>query len=116
MAVSSPPTRRSNHRASVAVLLGIAAVAAVPGGIAAARELAGIRLVDASWMIPVAFGLGLLAIAFANLARARIQRTLGRAHGEGRARAARFLGALAICVAVSAAISVAFYELLLRLE
>jgi hypothetical protein len=116
MAVSSPPTRRSNHRASIAVLLGLAAVAAVPAGVAAARELAGVRLVDASWTIPIAFGLGLLAIAFANLARARIQRTLGRAGGAGRARAARFLGTVGICVAVSASISVAFYELLLRLE
>jgi len=116
LSTPEPPSRRSNHRASIAVIVGLAAVAAVPAGVAAARQLAGVRLVDASWTIPIAFGLGLLAIGCANLARARIQRTLGRAGGEGRARAARLLGSLGICLALTAAISVAFYELLLRLE
>ena len=110
------PTRSSNHRASFAVLLGLAAVAVVPAGIALARELAGLRLVDASWAIPVGFACGWLAIGFSNLARARIQWTLGRAGGEGRARAARLLGAIGICLAVTASISVGFYELLVRLE
>jgi hypothetical protein len=45
-----------------------------------------------------------------------VQRTAGRAGGEGRARVARTLGVLAICLAVTAAISVGFYELLLHFE
>lgn len=110
------PTASSNHRASLALLLGLAAVAAVPGGIALARQVAGVRLLDASWSIPIAFACGWLAIGVANLARVRVQWTLGRAGGEGRARAARILGTIGICLAVTASISVGFYELLVRLE
>jgi hypothetical protein len=108
--------RRTNHRASFAVLIGLAGVLVIPLAVAAAKQLRSIQLVDASWGIPVAAVLGLLAVGFSNLARARIQWTLGRAGGEGRARAARALGFLAVCIAVTAAISVGFYEVLLRLE
>jgi hypothetical protein len=106
----------SNHRASVAALLGIAAVLTLPAAVAVAQRSAGIALLDAAWAIPVAAGLGFLALATSNLARARIQRTLGRAGGEGRARTARILGVLGLCIAVTAAISVGFYELLLHFE
>ncbi|HEY7208219.1 MAG TPA: hypothetical protein VH416_08245 [Gaiellaceae bacterium] len=98
------------------MLVGVAAVVTVPAGIALAERYANVRLVDASWAIPVAFGLGLLAIALANLARTRIHMTVGRAGGESRARVARILGTLGICLALTASISVGFYELLLRLE
>jgi hypothetical protein len=106
----------SNYRASFAVLFGVAAVFALPAGIALAERYANVKLVDASWAIPVAFALGLVAIALANLARTRVQLTVGRAGGEGRARAARILGTVGICLALTASISVGFYELLLRLE
>ena len=109
------PTRSSNHRASFAVLFGLAAVLVVPAAVAVARQLA-MRLVEAAWAIPVGFACGLLAIGLSNLARVRVQWTLGRAGGEGRARAARVLGTIGICLAVTASISVGFYELLVRLE
>ncbi len=100
----------------MAVLLGIAAVLALPVGIVVAQRSAGIGLIDVAWGIPVAASLGVLALAASNLARTRIQLTVGRAGGEGRARAARILGTVGICLAVTASISVGFYELLLRLE
>jgi hypothetical protein len=106
----------SNHRASFAVVLGVAAVLTVPAGIALAERYASVKLVDASWAIPVAFALGLFAIALGNLARTRSHLTVGRAGGERRARAARILGTLGICLALTASISVGFYELLLRME
>jgi len=109
-------TRGSNHRASVAALLGAVGVLAVPAAIVLAQRSKGVALIDAAWGIPVALGLGFLAIGASNLARVRVQRTVGRAGGEGRARAARILGAVAICIAVTAAISVGFYELLLHFE
>lgn len=108
--------RASNHRASLGVLIGLVAVLAVPAAIAIARQSPSISLIDAAWGIPVAAALGLLAHGFSNLAGLRIQWTVGRAGGEGRARAARALGTLAICIAITAAISVGVYELLLRLE
>ena len=88
----------------------------MPAAIALARRLAGQQLLDASWAIPVAFACGWLAIACANLARVRVQWTLGRAGGEGRAKLARRLAALGLCLAAAATISVVFYEILLRLE
>jgi hypothetical protein len=98
------------------VLLGAAGVVVLPAGILAWRQLGGLALLDISWGIPIGTALGFLAIATSNLARVRVQRTVGRAGGEGRARAARFLGVAAICIAVTAAISVGFYELLLHFE
>jgi hypothetical protein len=108
--------RASNHRASLAVLVGLAADLAIPAGIVLARQSPDVQLIDASWAIPVATALGFLALGVSNLARARVQWTLGRAAGEGRARLARILGTLGLCIAVSASISVGVYELLLRLE
>jgi hypothetical protein len=108
--------RASNHRASVAALLGIGSVLALPVAIVLAQRSKGIGLVDAAWAIPFGAGLGFLALGVSNLARARVQLTVGRAGGEGRARTARILAVLGICLAVTAAISVGFYELLLHFE
>jgi hypothetical protein len=110
------PTRSSNHRASLAVLVGLLAVAAVPAGIVLSGRLAGYDLVDAAYAVPVAMVLGILALLFVRGARGRIQRTLERAGGAGRARFAKILGIAGICFALSGAIAVGFYELLLRLE
>jgi hypothetical protein len=98
------------------VLLGLCAALALPVGLVLARQSRLLRLIDVSWLIPVAALLGLAAFGASNLARARVQRTVGRAGGEGRARAARILAGLGICLAVTAAISVGFYELLLHFE
>jgi hypothetical protein len=108
--------RSSNHRASLALLLGLAAVAAVPSGVALSRQTAGVRLLDAVWAIPVAALCGLAALLFARGAGGRIRWTLERAGGLGRIRVGRLLGIAGICVALSASIAVGFYELLLRLE
>jgi len=108
--------RSSNHRASLALLLGLAAVAAVPAGVALSRQTAGVRLLDAVWAIPVAAVCGLAALLFARGAGGRIRWTLERAGGLGRIRVGRLLGIAGICVALSASIAVGFYELLLRLE
>ena len=98
------------------MLVGVAGVLAVPGAVALAEQSPRIGLIDAAWGIPVSLGLGFLAIGASNLAQVRVQRTVGRAGGAGRARAARILGVVAICIAVTAAISVGFYELLLHFE
>jgi hypothetical protein len=109
-------TRSSNHRASLAVLLGLVAAAAVPAAIALAQRTAGVRILDAVWAIPVAAGFGVAALLLARGAGGRIRSTLERAGGWGRIRLSRILGVLGICCALSAGIAVGFYELLLRLE
>ena len=109
-------TRSSNHRASLAVLLGLVGVLTLPAAVVLARQTAGVRLIDAAWAIPAAALCGVAALLFVRGAHGRIRWTLERAGGAGRARAAMILGVAAICIALSAAIAVGFYELLLRLE
>jgi hypothetical protein len=110
------PIRSSNHRASLALLAGLVALLAVPVAVVLSRQSSGFTLVDAAWAIPVAFGCGVAALLFVRGARGRVRRTLEKAGGTGRARAAVFLAVAGISVALSAAIAVGFYELLLRLE
>jgi hypothetical protein len=107
--------RSSNHRASLAVVLGLAGVLAVPAAIILWRQTTGIALLDTAFAIPVAAICGLASLLFVRGARGRIRLTLERAGGSGRIRLGRILGVAGICVALSASIAVGFYELLLRL-
>jgi hypothetical protein len=110
------PTRSSNARASLAVLLGLLGIAVIPAAVVLSGRSASVSLLDAAWTIPFAFAFGLAALLFARGARGTIARTLERAGGRGRIRAGRALAVAAISVALSASIAVGFYELLLRLE
>jgi hypothetical protein len=94
---------------------GLAAVLALPAAVALA-QISRVRLLQASAAIPVAALLGVAALWLARRAGRRFHRTLGRAGGAGRARAGRFLGLLGLCLAASATISVAFYELLVHYQ
>lgn len=84
----------------------------MPAGVAVARQLRTVDLIDAAYAIPVAAGLGLLAIALSVGARRRVEWTLGRIGGRRLAAAGRILGVLAVCVAVAGAIAIGFFELL----
>jgi hypothetical protein len=108
--------RSSNHRASMAVLLGLVAAAAVPAGIAVARQTAGVSLLDAAWAIPLAAACGVAALLFVRGARGRLRVSLERAGGAGRIRAGFLLAVVGLCLALSGAIAVGFYEVLVRLE
>ena len=59
--------------------------------------------------------LGLIAIVLARGARVKVERTLGRA-GEGAVRWGKWLGTLGLCLGLTAALSLAFYGLLLWAE
>jgi hypothetical protein len=108
--------RMSNHRASLAIVVGLVASVAVPGAILYARQSGRLVLLDAAWAIPVAALCGVLALLFVRGARGRIRQTLERAGGAGRIRAAKILAIAGICFALSGSIAVGLYELLLRLE
>jgi peptidoglycan/LPS O-acetylase OafA/YrhL len=117
MATPSRVARRAaNHRASLAIVLGAIGVAAIPVVVYLSQRSQRIGLLDAAWAIPVAFCSGAGALLFARGARGKIAWSLERSGGRMRIRTARLLGVLAICIALSAAIAVGFYELLLRLE
>ncbi|HET8895139.1 MAG TPA: hypothetical protein VFM96_13680 [Gaiellaceae bacterium] len=109
-------TSRGNRRASAAVVLGAIAAAALPAGIVLANQSARVSLLAAAWAVPVAAVCGVSALLLARGARTQIRVTLDRAGGHRRVRAAVYLGIAGICFALSGAIAVGFYELLLRLE
>jgi hypothetical protein len=109
-------TSPSNHRASLALIAALCGVAAVPVAVGLSRQTGKIHLLDAVWAIPIGMGLSLGALLLARGARGQIRRTLERAGGAGRLRVTRWLAVAGICVALSAAIAVGFYELLVRLE
>ena len=106
------PTPSSNGPARASALVGLVAAAAIPAAVAAAEWLGYYELLHAAAAIPVALVLGVAALVLARRGRERLQRTVGRAGGEGAARAGRILGALAVCLAITASISVGFYVVL----
>jgi hypothetical protein len=87
-------------------------VAAVPAGIALARETRLVTLVNSSGSAAVALLLGLSAIILARRAREHVQITLGRAGGEGAARVGRAFGILGVVIGATAALAIGFYGLL----
>ncbi len=106
----------TNRRATAAALLGGIAALALPAGVVLARQSTSVSLLTAAWAIPIAAVGGVAALLLARGARTQIRVTLDRAGGQGRVRAAVYLGIAGVCFALSGAIAVGFYELLLRLE
>jgi hypothetical protein len=104
------PPRPASARASV--LLGLLAVATMPAAITATRWSDAYDLLHAAAAIPVAALLGLGAIMLARRARSRLAPTLGHARGSRTARFGRLLGLLGFLLALTAAGSVAVYEVL----
>jgi drug/metabolite transporter (DMT)-like permease len=104
---------RSSSRPSLGVLLGLVGVIALPAAIAYSRYSSTFSLVDAAWLIPVAFLGGIAALLLIRGTRGHV-----RFGGERptSARLGRLLGVLGICLATSATIAIAFYEVLLHLE
>jgi hypothetical protein len=97
------------------VLFGLLAVAALPGAIVASRFSERFELVQAAWAIPAAAVLGLSALGLARRARRQLRFTLVRSR-HAAARAGRSLAVVALCLALTAAISVGFYRLLVDFQ
>jgi len=109
-------TRRSNHRASLAVLFGAIAAIAIPAAIELTRKVPGWALLDAVWAIPFAAVASVAALMFERGARGAIARSLDRAGGSSRVQAARILAVTGICFTLSSSIAVGLYEFLLYKE
>jgi hypothetical protein len=110
------PTRSSNPVAAAALVAGLLAVVALPAAIALAQVSSRVKLTQAAVGAPVAAVFGVVALLLARRARRRGERTLGRAGGEGAARAGRVLGVLGLCFAASGAIAIGFYALLVHYQ
>ena len=103
-------------RAAWSAVLGLLATLTLPVAVVATRYSASYDLLHAAFAIPVAAALGIAAIVLARRARALDKATVSGT-GSGRAgRVGRLLGILGLCMAASATISVAVYEVLLAVE
>jgi len=107
---------RGNARAAWSAVLGLLAALTMPLAIVGTRYSSSYELLQAGFAIPIAAALGIAAVVLARNARRYEQATLGRAGGAKRGRAGRLLGILGICMAASATIAVAVYEVLNRLQ
>jgi len=86
-------------------------VLAVPAALALERYTT-VSLFQATYSFPVPIVLGLLAVVQARRARETLERTLGRAGGERRARWGRRLGLLGICLGLTVGLALGFYWIL----
>jgi hypothetical protein len=85
----------------------------LPAAVEVSRRSARISLLDAGYAIPVAFLLGLTALIMARRARENLRWLRLREGGTGVATTAVILAAIVICLALTAALSIGFYELVL---
>lgn len=104
--------RARNPRATASLLVGLLAVSAIPVGVLAAQSLEQITLVQSALAAVLAALLGAAAIVLARRGREVLERTLGRSGGERTARAGKALGVLALWLAGTVTLAVAFYGLL----
>jgi hypothetical protein len=102
----------SNPRAVWAFVLALLALGVLLGAAAAARLMDEVGLAEAAPAVPLGLILSLASLSLARRARFEHQRTLGRVGGTGLTAAARFLGMVALIVAVTASLALAVFAVL----
>ena len=95
------------------MVLAVLGLLVLPGAVEISRRSARISLLDAGFAIPLAFVLGLVALIMARRARDNLRWFGLREGGTGVASTAVVIGAVTVCLALAAGLSIAFYELLL---
>ena len=103
---------RSSGAAWGSLVAGIASCAVLPAAIYATRFSDSYELLHAGFVIPVAAGLGVVALALARRVRARTRVSLSAEGRSGIATAGRVLGIVGLCIAASALVALAVYGLL----
>jgi hypothetical protein len=106
-------TSSSRRRAWAALLLGLAGVLTLPAAVEVSRRSERVALLDASYAIPLGFLLGLVSLLMARRARENLRWLRLREGGTAIASMGVIVGGLAVCLAITAALSVGFYELVL---
>jgi hypothetical protein len=108
---SSRPGAVGNPRALASVLVGAASVLSVPAGFLVADRTS-VTIVQSGVSAAPGILLGIVAIVLARRGRERFELTIGRAGGRLAARIGRWLGIVGICVAITAALALAFFGVL----
>ncbi len=104
------PYASSKRRAWTALVLGAAGVATMPTAVILAHRSHTFAILDASYAVPLAFVLGVLATGMASRAKRNLVWLRIDEGGAGVASAAVVLGVLALSLALMGALSVGFYE------
>jgi hypothetical protein len=97
----------------VALVLAILGLLTLPAAVEVSRRSARIGLLDAGYAIPLAFLLGLVALIMARRARENLRWLRLTEGGTAVASVAVIVSAVTLCLAVTAALSIGFYELVL---
>ena len=95
------------------MLLGLLGLLTLPAAIEVSRRSTRIDLLEAAYAIPVAFVLCALGLGMARRARENLRWLRLRDDGTRVASTAVIVSALALCLALTAALSIGFYELVL---
>jgi phosphoglycerol transferase MdoB-like AlkP superfamily enzyme len=104
------PYASSKRRAWMALTLGVLGVATMPAAVILAQRSHTFAILDASYAVPLAFVLGLLATGMASRAKRNLAWLRIDEGGTGVASLAVILGVLALSLALMGALSVGFYE------
>lgn len=94
------------------LLAGLASCATLPIAVYATRFSNSYDLLHAGFAIPIAAGLGLVALSLGRRARTRGRVLLAESGGDRRATAGRVLGVVGLCMAASALVALGVYGLL----
>jgi len=97
----------------VALLLGLAGLLTLPAAVELSRRSARVGLLDAGYAIPLAFLLGLVSVVMARRARENMRWLRLREGGTSVASTAVIVGLVTVSLALTAALSIGFYELIL---
>src|SRR4051794_26132749 len=108
----SSSARARNDAARGSLVLALLGLALPVAAFVAASKLAGVTIVQATGATCGSAVLGGAAVLLARRGLRTIERTLGRAGGEGSARVGRLLGVIALCIGLSAGIALAVYAVL----
>jgi hypothetical protein len=95
-----------------ALVAALLALAALGGAVLAARHFGEVRVRDAVVAVPVALVLALVSVILSRRARTEHQRTLGRSGNRGFLAFVRFLGVVALLLALTAALGLAVFAVL----
>jgi hypothetical protein len=108
----SSSARARNTAAWASVVLALLGVALPVVAFAAAHQLQKVSLVQATVAACGSVVLGGAAVLLGRRGLRNVERTLGRAGGEGAARVGRLLGVIALCIGLAAAIALGVYGVL----
>jgi hypothetical protein len=108
----SSSARARNDAARASVVLALLGLIVPVVAYVAANRLQRVTLVQATGVTCASVVLGGAAILLARRGLRNVERTIGRAGGEGSARVGRLLGLIALCVGLAASIALGVYAVL----